>query len=129
MANAAGSLFSALGDFNRGINEFLSSISSDMQDRRRHIRHSVPVDARLITAGCLRSVRIVDVSLGGVRIEGLRGLRAGTRVEVEVEDGDRMGGTLAWVDGDIGGMEFDEVCGRMPIDLRETAETPKDKAA
>ena len=127
--SAAGSLFEALGQFNRGINEFLGSISSDMKDRRRHIRHAVSSNARLSAAGSIRSVGILDASLGGFRIEGLRGLQTGTRVEVEVDGGDRLVGSLAWVDGDVGGMAFDSVCEKMPIDLRSTVVKDLDEAA
>lgn len=113
----AESLFSAVRSFNHGIESFLGTISSDLKERRQHIRH--PFDERIsgTSDGATFAARLDDISLAGARIDADRTLREDSRVSLMLKD-QIVPGVVMWVDGGKAGLKFDAELSRIPLDLR-----------
>jgi hypothetical protein len=64
--------------------------------RRLFERRNTWVQALLHFDGRTQSIVIRDVSRGGIRIEFAYGLAPGDRIEIELNSGRRLAGTIAW---------------------------------
>jgi hypothetical protein len=90
-----------------GSNRILTLIRDSDDDRRDQSRRRVLLSAQLHTSSTVYRVRIRDVSEGGAKIEGENLPAPG--VVVCLQRGDRAAyGAMAWVNGQSGGVEFDE---------------------
>ncbi len=114
----AESLFASVADFNKGIEAFLGSISDDLMERRKFIRHSVDQRVSGSSAGTTFTAQLNDISLAGARIKSDRKLQPGSKVSLLVQD-EIIPGSVIWSDGGSAGLRFDVVLSKIPVDLRE----------
>lgn len=90
-----------------GSSRVLSLIRDDGHEQRDCRRRRVLLSAQLHTSSSAYRVRIRDISAGGARIEGDNLPGPGT--VVCLQRGARAAyGTIAWVRGGTGGLQFDE---------------------
>lgn len=80
--------------------------SKDWSNRRRSPRHNTNLYAVVRVGTVVQPARIADVSTGGMRLEGLGGLRQGTLVVIELITGRQFAGSVAWSQGHKVGIRF-----------------------
>lgn len=74
--------------------------------RRKEERHSVRAEAKISYRGICSDAMIVDVSAGGLRLDGTFGLMVGDAVVVGLSSGYEATGRVAWSLGAMVGVEF-----------------------
>lgn len=116
--NIATALSGAVMDFSGTINEFLGSISSDMNDRRRSIRHDADHVIRLVAGGRTTNVDLVEVSRHGARLSPNPGLTDGAAIELTF-DGGRARAKVVWTRGSELGVEFEQAFDVLPVSLSQ----------
>ncbi len=114
------SLSASIKEFTQGIDFFLGSISNDMKDRRKFIRHDVKHVASVEWNGHKKDVGIKDISLGGAALEGHLDLKEGMTVKVHFGDIVHAA-TIIWCNQEGLGIEFLEELKELPVDLRKAA--------
>lgn len=77
-----------------------------LAERRRHRRFSVSIDATLHSGGNAQPTVIDDISAGGAGLKGAIGIFANDQVEIELGDGRRLTGTVAWWMSGCCGVQF-----------------------
>lgn len=125
---AATSLFSALREFNAGIDEFLGTISTDLKDRRRSVRHKAVSKVNVVTDGRSYRADVDTISVDGTSLSGLPTLAVGTRVALTFELGSTAG-TIVWSDGAKCGISFDASLAELPVRLDLEGQTGRAAAA
>ncbi len=116
VTDAAGSLFAGLNEFSEGVNVFLGAISSDLKDRRRHVRHNVSYDVSIVAAGSTRPARLVNISLKGAAfVDGPR-VKEGQHVTVDF-GAKRHDGIVRWCEANRFSVEFQELLSEFPVSL------------
>jgi methyl-accepting chemotaxis protein len=120
MEDGARSLSAAIKEFTKGIDFFLGSISSDMQDRRENIRHHVRQVAHVECNRRRSEVIATDVSLGGATFERNPGFREGANIEIEFA-GSKVGANVVWANANGFGVRFLARLTELPVDLRQAA--------
>lgn len=68
----------------------------DGDERRREPRYAVHIAARLHAGGRAQDTVIDDLSRGGAGLDGAIGIYANDPVEIELPDGRRLPGLVAW---------------------------------
>jgi hypothetical protein len=76
--------------------------------RRQDQRFQVRVAALVHCHGRFQTVRMVDVSLTGLQLEGCFGVGVGENIAVELLSGHRLDATVAWSMGSRVGVHFAE---------------------
>ena len=74
--------------------------------RRQHERRSAAVAALVHCHGRFHRVSILDVSTGGLQLQGAFGVTKGDRIEVELLSGYRLTAKVVWSLGSRIGAEF-----------------------
>ena len=74
--------------------------------RRRDERRAVRITALVHCHGRFQTARIVDFSLGGLRLDGCFGLAVADQVGVELLSGQRLEGKVAWAVASRIGVQF-----------------------
>ena len=74
--------------------------------RRQHERRSAAITALVYSHGRFQTVSILDISTGGLQLQGAFGVVAGDRIEVELLSGHRLAGKVVWSLGSRIGAEF-----------------------
>lgn len=64
--------------------------------RRRDDRHRVSFTAILECRGIAQTVRVVDFSVSGLRIDGIQGLAAGDPIQISLTPDISLAGEIAW---------------------------------
>jgi PilZ domain len=77
-------------------------------EQRRHQRYSVRIAALLHARGKTQPVMINDLSTGGAGIESVIGIYSDDFVELELECGRRISGTVIWWISGCCGVQFDQ---------------------
>lgn len=120
VGGASRSLFTALAEFTAGTDRFLGSISSDMKERRRHIRHEIDEPAEVIVAGRRSATTVRDLSLSGAAVAMVPGVARGAAVTLAI-GGREIPGECLWVSGSHFGLRFRQVLEEFPVLLRKSA--------
>lgn len=110
-------LFDASSSFAEGMQGFLGELSEEMKDRRNGVRHDAPRQAKLQCRGQQHSVSIADVSLSGLRIHKMPGLREGEAVSIDIGEGSFRSGRVIWAINDSAGLKFDTAMQTYPFAL------------
>lgn len=86
------------------------SAAPEAQERRRSIRHATVMQVAKIRFGTGREELCVlrDVSPEGLKAEVYIAVAAGEHVEIELRTGHTVGGRVAWCEGTVIGLSFDE---------------------
>lgn len=116
VGSAAKSLFHALSEFSSGVDKFLGSISTDLADRRGHIRHDVMQPLKIEASGRTYDVTLRSISLSGAEISNAPSLPDKTNVRVVFPDS-KEDGTIVWVRSDTMGIKFARVLEDCPVPL------------
>ena len=74
--------------------------------RRQHERRSAAITALVLCHGRYHTVSILDVSTGGLQLQGAFGVTKGDRIEVELLSGQRLTAKVMWSLGSRIGAEF-----------------------
>jgi hypothetical protein len=74
--------------------------------RRQHERRSAAITALVHTHGRHQTVSILDISTGGLQLQGAFGVIKGDRIEVELLTGHRLPAKVVWSLGSRIGAEF-----------------------
>lgn len=74
--------------------------------RRHDERHPTRVTALVHCHDRFQTVRIVDISLGGLQLQGCFGVGVGEDITVELLSGDRLVAKVAWSVGSRLGVRF-----------------------
>jgi hypothetical protein len=74
--------------------------------RRQHERRSAAIAALVHCHGRFQTVSILDISTGGLQLQGAFGVTKGDRIEVELLSGHRLTAKVAWSLGSRIGAEF-----------------------
>ena len=103
----------------------LAATAPGRPDRRSSERYlSLLRVGAIEIAGCRELCLIRNISVGGMMIRAYSKITAGTRLSVELKQGDPVAGVVQWVEDDLTGVAFD-----VPIDvvglLASTAEGPR----
>lgn len=77
-------------------------------ERRHNTRHAVRIEAILHARGASQPTVIDDLSLGGAGLERAIGIYANDHVEIELANGRRLPGTVAWCLIGACGVQFAE---------------------
>ena len=80
-------------------------------ERRRSARHAVRIDAVLHAGDTSQATVIDDLSVGGAGLERAIGIYANDHVEIELPDGRRLPGKVAWCLIGACGVQFAEALG------------------
>lgn len=72
----------------------------------RGMRRSVDLEAKLSTYGQFWKARVVNISQGGYCVTGAKGLESGAKVQLKLDSGRILPGSVKWVDGDRAGIAF-----------------------
>jgi hypothetical protein len=72
------------------------SVAREWDSRRRAPRRGADLYAVVKFGIVVQPARIKDVSIGGMRLEGIGGLRRGTPLVVELISGKQYQGEVAW---------------------------------
>ncbi len=115
------SLSGAIAEFAEGIDFFLGSISADMQDRRRAIRHVGGRDFAVTWSGGKAKAKLDNISLGGCRIIPDAPIPAGALVSIAFDDA-TVKGKVTWVDGSTCGVVFDPPLSEMPVQFVQVSD-------
>ena len=98
-----------------GVQVFFSKANQEpewqpAQERRRSIRHATVMQIVKIRFGRDREelCMLRDVSPEGLKAEIYVALDVGMRIEIELRTGHVVGGLIAWIDGKMIGVAFDE---------------------
>ena len=83
-----------------------SSSQPTADERRGNTRYAVHIDAVLHAGGKSQATVIDDLSLGGAGLDGAIGIYANDHVEIELRDGRRLPGTVAWWLSGACGVQF-----------------------
>lgn len=76
-------------------------------ESRTHTRHVTQTGARAFLPGSTQSVLIENASRTGLGLNGLEGAVVGTRLAIELPDGEQLVGKLMWVRGDRAGVQLE----------------------
>jgi len=81
-------------------------------NRRSSTRHAVSLPATLTIEGAPGAATVLNLSLGGALLGGIKKLPMGSRVHLEFavptdEEAIEIGGTVRWSDGSGVGIQFD----------------------
>jgi hypothetical protein len=81
-----------------------------VQERRRSIRHATVMQVAKIRlgSGCEELCLLRDVSPEGLRVELYVKVEVGEHIEIELRTGHAIGGRVAWAEGKVVGISFDE---------------------
>ena len=74
--------------------------------RRQHERRSAAITALVHCHGRYQTVSIMDISTGGLQLQGAFGVTLGDRIEVELLSGHRLTAKVVWSLGSRIGAEF-----------------------
>jgi hypothetical protein len=74
-------------------------------EQRQHRRQVVDLSAKVKVDGLALTARVVDISSDGIGLDRVFGLRTGRRVGVELEDGRKLHGEVAWSAGGRAGLQ------------------------
>ena len=78
------------------------------EERRASVRHDVHIAATLHAGGRSQPTVIDDLSTGGAGLNGAIGIFANERVEIQLANGRRLSGTVAWRLSGCCGIQFHE---------------------
>lgn len=117
---AARSLFSALGEFTTGIDEFLGSISGDFKDRRADIRHHIGITVDVTANGLSRPSVMSDISLAGAAFNSGPSVQEGLAIQIAFPTM-TLAARVVWTDGQRFGVKFDERQQEFPVRLDDEA--------
>ena len=84
------------------------SPQSAAAERRQNARHAVHIDAVLHAGDKSQATIIDDLSIGGAGLDGAIGIFANDHVEIELADGRRLPGKVAWWLSGTCGVQFAE---------------------
>jgi hypothetical protein len=92
---------------------FFSKVKAEQSaphERRRSIRHATVMQLAKIRLGGGREELCLlrDVSPEGLKAEVYVAIASNDHIEIELRTGHRLGGTVAWVEGNMIGVAFDE---------------------
>ena len=74
--------------------------------RRQHERRSAAITALVHSHGRFQTVSILDISTGGLQLQGAFGVAGGDQIEVELLSGHRLTAKVVWSLGSRIGAEF-----------------------
>jgi len=74
--------------------------------RRQHERRSAAITGLVHCHGRYQTVSILDISMGGLQLQGAFGVTKGDRIEVELLTGHRLTAKVMWSLGSRIGAEF-----------------------
>jgi hypothetical protein len=74
--------------------------------RRQHERRSAAITALVHCHGRFQTVSILDISAGGLQLQGAFGVTGGDRIEIELLSGHRLTAKVAWSMGSRIGAAF-----------------------
>lgn len=77
-------------------NKSPQQVCRDGDERRREPRYAVQIAARLHAGGRPQDTLIDDLSRGGAGLDGAIGVYANDHVVIELPDGRRLPGMVAW---------------------------------
>lgn len=118
------SLNDVVVDLSSSVETFLQSVSQDLQDRRKAVRH--PTNLEVIARaedGRTRMVTLKNLGAGGAGIIHAGRLVRGERLELEIGQ-HTISGTVAWSDAGIAGLTFDQAIDN----VAELIQTSQDQA-
>lgn len=79
-----------------------------LAERRRSSRHAL-LQAALVRAGKAEfKAFAIDISIGGIGLKRMQKLPTGTKVSIQLACGRMLNGTVAWSNGDIAGIAFEQ---------------------
>lgn len=110
-ATALASISSALSE---RVDNFLRSISQDIEERRKSVRRPVQEALKLTVGGDVIDAIAVDSSLGGLRIRPNPGLSKGQQLTVTLAIG-VVPAHVVWVDEEQAGIGFDKRLDQLPF--------------
>ncbi|WP_181699611.1 methyl-accepting chemotaxis protein [Chthonobacter albigriseus] len=119
VGEASRSLFEVLGSFTEGTDRFLGTISQDMKERRKGIRHRVVDPADVIVGGRRTTTSLRDLSLTGAAVALVPGVVRGSAVTV-VLGGQEIAADCVWIDDTGFGVKFRTALAEFPVELRKT---------
>jgi PilZ domain-containing protein len=98
----------------------LATVPPGKPERRADERHMTLLRVGSLIVGERRELCLIrNVSAGGMLIRVYSAIAPGTRVMIELKQGEPVHGTTLWAQDELVGMSFDE-----PIDILSLIETP-----
>jgi hypothetical protein len=93
-----------------------------MPERRHDERHMTLLRVGSLIVGERRELCLIrNISAGGMLIRVYSAIAEGTRVSIELKQGEPVAGSILWVKDELAGVSFDE-----PIDIVSLIATPTD---
>jgi len=117
LREASNELSQVTGNLTRTVEEFLTSVTEDVAERRQWIRRQSREAAVLTMHGNRFQTRLADISEGGVRIDAVSGLRVGEHVQLEWSNGMATKGSVVWMQNGQAGIAFAQNISQELIDL------------
>jgi methyl-accepting chemotaxis protein len=113
VSESAENLSTVASGLSTAVEHFLGEISSDLNERRRAVRHVVEIDTIIYAGGKALPSRILDISTHGVRIAACPDISTGMVTELDI------GGTIhkavvAWSDDNSAGLKFEVQLAHIP---------------
>lgn len=98
----------------------LATLPPGMPERRHDERHMTLLRVGSLLVGDRRELCLIrNISAGGMLIRSYSAIAAGTRVGIELKQGETVRGTTLWAKDDLVGVAFDA-----PIDILSLITTP-----
>jgi hypothetical protein len=100
----------------------LATLPPGMPERRQDERHMTLLRVGSLIVEERRELCLIrNISAGGMLIRVYSAIAEGTRVSIELKQGEPVAGSILWVKDELAGVSFDE-----PIDILSLIATPAD---
>jgi methyl-accepting chemotaxis protein len=108
LRDTAAELSQVAGALSYSVEDFLTSVTEDVAERRNASRKATREAAIVLDNGRRSETNLLDISETGIRFEVVPGLVSGAKVTVEWANGRRAAGKIIWIKDGQAGLAFDE---------------------